>query len=242
VASSETFRLKTALAKDITLRQQTQMTELQPATLYTALAVGTQHSVLQRSAVIRAVDDLRTHLCRLPKNRIMEKPKLPEPWLRGTLTEVDPVQRAVLHALELAKEDLEKWCGDLSDEELNDRPADVAPIAFHFRHIARSTDRLLTYAENQSLSSEQIMAMKQELELGASRGPLFAELTSGLKSATERILAFPPEKLSEPRAVGRQQMPTTVAGLIIHVADHAQRHVGQAVTTAKVIKNSRADK
>ena len=25
-----------------------------------------------------------------------------EPWLRGTLTEVEPVRRAVLHALELA--------------------------------------------------------------------------------------------------------------------------------------------
>jgi uncharacterized damage-inducible protein DinB len=84
--------------------------------------------------------------------------------------------------------------------------------------------------------------MKQELEPGAVKDALFAELADGLKSAMERIHAFPPERLSEPRAVGRQQMPTTVAGLIIHVADHAQRHVGQAVTTAKIIKNSRADK
>src|SRR5437667_7633526 len=120
----------------------------------------------------------------------MNDPKLPEPWLRGTLTQVDPVQRAVLHALDLAMEDLEKWCGDLSDEELNARPGDVAPVAFHLRHIARSTDRLLTYAENQSLSSEQIALMKQELEPGAGREALFAELAGGLKSATERIQAF----------------------------------------------------
>jgi uncharacterized damage-inducible protein DinB len=172
----------------------------------------------------------------------MNNTKLPEPWLRGTLTEVDPVQRAVLHALDLAREDLEKWCGDLSDEELNARPGDVAPVAFHLRHIARSIDRLLTYAENQSLSPEQIALMKQELEPEAGRDQLFAELTGGLKSATERIQAFPRERLSEPRVVGRQQMPTTVAGLIIHVGDHAQRHVGQAVTTAKIIKNSRTDK
>jgi uncharacterized damage-inducible protein DinB len=172
----------------------------------------------------------------------MNNIKLPEPWLRGTLTQVDPVQRAVLHALELAMEDLEKWCGDLSDEELNARPGNVAPVAFHLRHIARSTDRLLTYAENQSLSAEQIGLMKQELEPGPVKDALFAELAEGLKSARYRIQAFPPERLSEPRAVGRQQMPTTVAGLIIHVADHAQRHVGQAVTTAKIIKNSRADK
>ena len=165
--------------------------------------------------------------------------KLPEPWLRGTLTHVDPVQRAVLHALELAKEDLEKWCGDLSDEELNLRPGDVAPVAFHLRHIARSTDRLLTYAENRSLSPEQIETMKKELDPGATRASLFEELNSGLQSAVDRILSIPPERMSEPRAVGRQQMPTTVAGLVIHVGDHAQRHVGQAITTAKIVKSGR---
>ena len=44
-----------------------------------------------------------------------------EPWLRGTLTELPAVHRAVVHALELAREDLDKWCGDLSDAELNER-------------------------------------------------------------------------------------------------------------------------
>jgi uncharacterized damage-inducible protein DinB len=169
----------------------------------------------------------------------MNNPKLPEPWLRGTLTEVDPVKRAVLHALELAKEDLEKWCGDLSDEELNLRPGKVAPVAFHLRHIARSTDRLLTYAENRSLSPEQITAMTQELDPGATREALFAEFSSGLQSAVERIRAIPRERLSEPRVVGRQQMPTTLAGLVVHVGDHAQRHAGQAITTAKIIKTRR---
>jgi uncharacterized damage-inducible protein DinB len=170
----------------------------------------------------------------------MNNPKLPEPWLRGTLPEVDPVQRAVLHALELAKEDLQKWCGDLSDEELNACAGAAAPVAFHLRHIARSTDRLLTYAENQSLRPEQITAMKQELDPGATRAALFAELHSSLQSAAERILAIPPGRLAEPRAVGRQQLPTTVAGLVIHVADHTQRHVGQGITTAKIIKSRRA--
>ena len=170
----------------------------------------------------------------------MNSPKLPEPWLRGSLAEVDPVQRAVLHALELAKEDLQKWCGDLSDEELNASPGAAAPVAFHLRHIARSTDRLLTYAENRPLSPEQIAAMKQELDPAATREALFAELHRGLQSAAERILAIPPERLPETRVVGRQQLPTTVAGLVIHVGDHAQRHVGQGITTAKIVKSRRA--
>jgi uncharacterized damage-inducible protein DinB len=169
----------------------------------------------------------------------MNTPNFPEPWLRGTLTHVDPVQRAVLHALELAKEDLERWCGNFSDEELNARPANVAPVAFHLRHIPRSTDRLLTYAENRSLSPEQIAVMKQELEPGATREALFKELNDGLRSAIERILSIPSGRLSEPRVVGRQRMPTTVAGLVVHVGDHAQRHVGQAITTAKVVRSGR---
>jgi len=104
----------------------------------------------------------------------MEKPKVPEPWLRGTLTDVPPVQRAVLHALELAKEDLERWCDALIDEELNARLGEIAPIAFHIRHIGRATDRLLTYAEGNPLTAEQISAMKAELTPGATRDQLFA--------------------------------------------------------------------
>jgi uncharacterized damage-inducible protein DinB len=164
----------------------------------------------------------------------MEKP--PEPWLRGTLTDVSPAQRAVLHALELAQEDLEHWCGDLSDDELNRRPAGIAPVAFHIRHIARSTDRLLTYAESGSLNPEQISARKAEMDPGAVRQQIFAELTKSMETAATRVKSFSEESLVEPRTVGRQHMPTTVAGLLVHVADHAQRHVGQAITTAKIVK------
>jgi uncharacterized damage-inducible protein DinB len=168
----------------------------------------------------------------------MDKPTLPEPWLRGTLTDVASVQRAVLHALELAKEDLARWCGDLTDTQLNARPADIAPVAFHIRHIGRATDRLLTYAEGNALTPEQVAAMKSELTPDATRDQLFTELNQSLESAAKRIRAFSEEALNQPRTVGRQQMPTTVAGLVVHIADHAQRHVGQAITTAKIVKRN----
>jgi uncharacterized damage-inducible protein DinB len=169
----------------------------------------------------------------------MDKSKLPEPWLRGTLTDVSPVQRAVLHALELAKEDLDRWCGDLTDDELNMRPADIAPVAFHIRHIARSTDRLLSYAEAGSLSAEQTSALKAEMDPGATHEQVFTELDESMENSTARVNSFSEENLAEKRNVGRQQMPTTVAGLLVHVADHTQRHVGQAITTAKIVKGSR---
>src|SRR5277367_5299030 len=125
----------------------------------------------------------------------MEANKLAEPWLRGTLAEVPAVPRAVLHALELAEEDLKRWCGTLSDAELNARPAGIAPVAFHLRHIARSIDRLLTYAEGNQLNDAQIAAMKSELDTGAKREELFTELDASLAQAAERIRAIDPGTL-----------------------------------------------
>jgi uncharacterized damage-inducible protein DinB len=174
-----------------------------------------------------------------PRRNKMEK-QLPEPWLRGTLSDVPAVPRAVLHALELAGEDLRRWCGGLTDDEMNAQPGGVAPVAFHVRHIARSIDRLLTYAEGGSLSDEQMAELKTELDPGAICGELFAEIDSALARSAARIRAIDPNRLGEPRKVGKKELPTTLGGLLVHVADHTQRHVGQAITTAKIVKASAA--
>jgi len=160
---------------------------------------------------------------------------LPEPWLRGTLTDVPALQRAVLHALELAREDLERWCDGLTDEELYYRPGGIAPVAFHLRHIARSMDRLLTYAEGRPLSAEQIAAMKSEMDARTSRNELMAELVVAFAKSGKRIRSFTPQQMEEERKVGKKQLPTSVGGLLVHVADHTQRHVGQVITTVKVV-------
>jgi uncharacterized damage-inducible protein DinB len=169
----------------------------------------------------------------------MNKIEQPEPWLRGTLTDVPPVQRAVLHALELAREDLDRWTDGLSDEELNARPGGLAPVAFHLRHIARSADRLLTYAEGGQLSADQTAAMKAELDPGATRNELLAEIVVAMSKSAKRVRAFSEQQLSEVRKVGKKELPTTVGGLLVHVADHTQRHVGQAIITAKVVLTQR---
>jgi uncharacterized damage-inducible protein DinB len=165
----------------------------------------------------------------------MPQKTLQEPWLRGTLAELPSVHRAVLHALELAGEDLQRWCGQLTDAQLNQRPAQIAPVAFHLRHIARSLDRLLTYAEGASLDEKQLLALKSELDPGDTRTDLFAELSSALTNSAIRICSFARVDLESPQSVGRNKLPTTVGGLLVHVADHTQRHVGQAITTAKIV-------
>jgi hypothetical protein len=88
----------------------------------------------------------------------------PEPWLRGTHSEIPAVPRAVLHAIKLAQEDLTFWCGELSEQELLATPSGLPSIAFHLRHIARSLDRLLTYAEGHQLSERQLQALNSEAE------------------------------------------------------------------------------
>jgi len=163
------------------------------------------------------------------------KPSLPEPWLRGTLTETPAAVRAVLHALQLAKEDLWKWCYGLSDEELNERPRGIAPVAFHLRHIARSLDRLLTYAEDDVLDETQLALLKSELAPGARHHETFAELEQALQKSMDRVRALATADLGATRRVGKQQLPTTVGGLLVHVAEHTQRHVGQAIITAKLV-------
>src|SRR5690349_12440248 len=80
------------------------------------------------------------HVCR---EEIMKTKIEPEPWLRGTLTNVPAVVRAVLHAQELAREDVERWTEDLTEAELNARELGLPSVGQQVRHISRSVDRLL---------------------------------------------------------------------------------------------------
>jgi uncharacterized damage-inducible protein DinB len=137
--------------------------------------------------------------------------------------------------LELAKEDVQRWCGHLSDEQLNARPSGIAPVAFHIRHLARSVDRLLSYAEGSQLTREQLSALQSEMNSGGTAQELFAELNERLSDAAIRIRALASVALETQRSVGRKELPTTVGGLLVHIADHTQRHVGQAITTAKIV-------
>jgi len=49
-------------------------------------------------------------------------PPYVEPWLSGSHGEVPAVGRAILHALELAWDDLSKWTKGLSDAEVHAQP------------------------------------------------------------------------------------------------------------------------
>jgi uncharacterized damage-inducible protein DinB len=159
-----------------------------------------------------------------------------EPWLRGNYADVPAVGRAVLHALDLALDDLTKWTAGFKDAQLHAQPLGLTSVAFHLRHIARSTDRLLSYAEGKQLSEEQLAALKSEKSGDETLGMLLADVEFSFVNAADRIRVLATANFDTPRYVGRKQLPTSIGGALIHVADHTQRHVGQVVTTAKVLR------
>lgn len=165
----------------------------------------------------------------------------PEPWLRVTHTEIPVVQRAVLHALEQAHEDVAFWCGQLTLPELELRQGSSPSVAFQMRHIARSLDRLFTYAEGKALSEQQLYLLRSEHEPNGLREDLFAEFDRAMKTAQQRLLATVADDLEIPRGIGRAGIPTTLGGILIHSAEHTQRHTGQAITTVKMVLNQRSD-
>ena len=163
-----------------------------------------------------------------------------EPWLRGTHAEVPAVGRAVLHALDLALDDLTRWTAGLTDAEVHAQPHGLPSVAFHLRHIAGSTERLLSCAEGKQLSAEQLTALRAERAGDETLAALLAEVEVSFSNAAERVRVLATADFDTFRGVGRKQLPTSIGGALIHVADHTQRHVGQVVTTAKVLKALRS--
>jgi uncharacterized damage-inducible protein DinB len=163
----------------------------------------------------------------------------PEAWLRGPVEGVDPYLPAA-HGLIQVREDLARAAAGLTREQLWARPGSAASVGFHLRHIAGSVDRLLAYARGESLTPAQRAAATAEKELDPALD--VERLVAGAAEAVERALAqmraTPREALLEPRAVGRAGLPSTVLGLLFHLAEHAQRHTGQVIATAKAVQAS----
>jgi hypothetical protein len=161
-----------------------------------------------------------------------------EPWLSGSHSDVDPLLRPLLHSIDHAKADVEKWTEGLTTEQLWARPMDLGAAGFHVRHIGGSCDRLFTYARGEMLSDEQMAALKSEMEPGASREELLSMLAAVLDGTATAVRGIDPATLGEARFVGRKRLPTTVAGLLVHISEHMLRHVGELIVTVKVVRGS----
>jgi uncharacterized damage-inducible protein DinB len=144
----------------------------------------------------------------------------------------------VAHALLQSREELTANVTGLTPAQIWARPADAASIGFHARHAAGSLDRLFTYARGEQLSSAQLTALAAEAEPDLSpavAAHLVAAFDKAVERALEQLRTTGETTLLEARGVGRAQLPSTVLGLLFHAAEHTQRHVGQLVTTVKVL-------
>jgi uncharacterized damage-inducible protein DinB len=140
----------------------------------------------------------------------------------------------VLYAFEQAREDLARYTENLTPEQIWASPHGFGSVGFHVRHIAGSVERLLTYLDDCALNERQMAELAAEkAPLPCGREELLARLDRALTEAERVVRAVDPDTLAEPRSVGRKRLPTTVIGLLTHVAEHTQRHVGQAISAAK---------
>ena len=94
----------------------------------------------------------------------------------------------------------------------------------------------MTYVEGKQLSEAQLAVMNApRKEPGASREMLLAGLNAAFDNA-EAVRSFAQPRLSLPnpaRCRPQKRLPATVIGLLVHIAEHNQRHVGQAISAAK---------
>ena len=171
----------------------------------------------------------------------MTTPSQPEVWLRGAVAGVDPLLQPVVHALLQAREDLERLAAQLPSDRVWLRPSGAASIGFHVRHTGGALDRLITYARGEALTEDQVRALRAEEAPGdppAELGDLVAEVHGTIDRALDQLRATSPELLPAPRSVGKRGLPSTTLGLLFHAAEHCTRHVGQAITTARILNAS----
>ena len=161
-----------------------------------------------------------------------------EPWMRGPIPGIEPLAMPVFFSFTQVREDLAVHTSGLSRQQVWKSVGSLPPLGFHLRHIAGSVDRLTAYLMNESLTEAQLAFLKDELCPGASLDELMMAIDRSLATAEARLRTLDPATIHELRYIGRKRLPTTVLGLLVHIAEHTQRHLGQAITTAKLARQT----
>jgi len=133
---------------------------------------------------------------------------------------------------------MERAIGSLSEAQLWATPGGMTSAGFHAKHLAGSTDRLCTYLAGAQLNSAQLVRMEAEKASGEAAAETAAELMDSIREALARyetlLRDLAPEEFGVIREVGGHRLPVTAIGLAIHIAEHAQRHTGQAISAGKL--------
>lgn len=162
-----------------------------------------------------------------------------EVWQRGPVSGFAALLMPVAHSFLQVKEELTALAAELDDDLLWHPESGAASIGFHIRHIGGSTERLLTYARGEELTPEQLAAARAELREQPPLDQLLATTLAALDRALDQVRSTSVDTLLEARTVGRAKLPSTTLGLLFHAAEHATRHAGQALTTARLVRHRR---
>lgn len=162
----------------------------------------------------------------------------PEAWLLGRVEGVSDAMMPVAHSLVQARRELLMLQEELITTEFLASPGGAASIGFHIAHINGSLDRLFSYARGEQLTLSQRNYLEHEDAIAHNTGvnELVVAARDRIDHCLEHLTTIPDEKLHEPRPVGRDELPSTVIGLLFHAAEHTTMHVGQIRTTLKVIR------
>ena len=163
-----------------------------------------------------------------------------EVWLQGPIAGFDPLVMPIAHSFLQVKTELEELVRSIDEELLWRKPDSAASVGFHIRHIGGSTDRLLTYARGESLTADQVAVAKREGSEQLAPADLLNEVRGSLDRALDQVRTTPVSELLSDRKVGRAGLPSTTLGLLFHAAEHATRHAGQALTTARILRATAA--
>ena len=152
------------------------------------------------------------------------------------MPDVPALLQPVAHALLQAREEVSAVMAGFKEESLWERPGGVASVGFHLQHLSGVLDRLFTYARGESLSQEQarVLAAEGTPDEGIHSESLIQAFHRQVDHALEQLRKTPEASLTEQRSVGRAKLPSTVLGLLVHAAEHTQRHVGQLLVTVRV--------
>ena len=92
----------------------------------------------------------------------------------------------------------------------------------------------------EGLTGAQLGALAAEGSPGlpaVSGGGLVARYVEQVDLALEQLRRVAGPELTEFRKVGRAGLPSTVIGLLVHAAEHAQRHTGQLLVTSRILRD-----
>ena len=160
---------------------------------------------------------------------------MPDVLFRGPIEGISFWLMPVAHGLLQAQEDVDQARSSFP-EDLWRRRGEAASVGWHLLHLAGSTDRLVSYALGRSLTEQQrawlALERGESCDLGVEK--LLDEMNRVIDSSLETLRRLSEETLREPRFVGAARLPSTTFGLLVHAAEHAQRHSGQILTTIKL--------